>query len=549
MASAAHGQTVRVQVGTSDLFPATGGEVSLFSGDSSVSFGAGTLNDHFVFGANAGYRLGDFDLIAGDQTLPFVLDSDFTESGYGYAGRGLRIRFAGEWLHENGAYIPNFYNREVLPILEHCSVFVGGSATSYVVPFFRSAQFSTPLGYLDCRDLLSKRWSFSSHDAFGPRQTAIQTLAYRLDGLTLAASAGIGSNSPYGAILAKYEDRRHLLVKGTYVYSNDSFRRILVQAPLISENTRFNGQILYSPWKGITLSASRNHLTAPEINLPSVSATVTTFGGFFRRGIFDGRASDFRSSAYGFSTEGQDFGGGLRLGQDRFSIHEDYLRSRSENFKFQTAITSLSERVRRFTFVENYVRSTSGGETTNSFDAGISFRSNPLTLSLQMEEEFFPFALPGHNPFSRVLSLQLQGSVKDASISGMTYFTPEGHMRFMAWAEDFFYGSHSLGLGEARHVRAVSSLGKYIVRFRVTDPTGAPVFGMAIRVNGDGVIFSNRDGSAFIRLKKQEQNIPVEVEPAQAIEGRWQVVSAPQAVDAQPDSDAVPTQIIVRRIP
>lgn len=89
-------------------------------------------------------------------------------------------------------------------------------------------------------------------------------------------------------------------------------------------------------------------------------------------------------------------------------------------------------------------------------------------------------------------------------------------------------------------------MGRYLVRGVVRDEAGAPVEGAAVELGGE-LTFTNSRGEFFLRTRRPHR-LPLSVELDQfLLPGAWQVVSAPEEVQAEPEDRAAAIEIILRQ--
>ena len=509
-----------------------------------LNFSGGTIGNRLLFGGNVSRNFDGYNVSAGDLLLPFALPTD-SYTGYGFMARGFLIRpeDASVLSIRRDAPIVGGLLGSVASvanhILRHCRIFAGVSAVSYGVQFFEAAQASEPLGYISCKDRLTERWTLSSQGAFSGRQTALGSLRYQYQGLVLAWTAGIGSNSPYVAVLGRFENKaKTFAAKVGYSSVQNSFRRVLISAPLISEDSGLNYEAIWIPRSNFRVSGTHARVLSPVTNGPGIPATINTEGAFYQLGRVNFHAANYSSTALGIHNAGQQYGSDLRL-LSWIVLRGEYLKSRDSGI----LISSISENVRRFQFTESVTQSTQQGRTQTGFDGGITYRGSSLTWSAEFQEEYFPYTLPGQSPFRRVFTLSFQKAVKDAVIGGQSFVDPNNHFKFTLTGQDYLYGPKSV---ETSHfVNQHRSMGRFIVSGIVRDTQGQPVYGAAIQVDGS-ILYTGQDGKFFVRFKKPH-TYPVCVAVEHFIEGNWRLVSAPATATALPEDQDRFIEIVVER--
>lgn len=542
----AQAQTIRLAAGDSSLFQSSGGSVQLFAPNGeTATFGAGTINGQLLFGGNVSKDADDFKLTAGDVLLPFALPTD-SYSGFGYLSRGFLISPASE-VYAGKTYSPAFSSvlgpmaSAITEALHHCKLFAGVSSVGYGVPFFQASKSSEPLGYARCAVPVSEHWTLSTNDAFSIRQTALASLQYQDRGVKLAGTAGIGSNTPYASALAAFENsQRTVSIKSSYTLVKNDFRRVIVSAPLLSENTGFNFEGAWIPLTGLRLNASHSHILSPLTNgsliLPGITATINSEGAYYTVQKLDLHTANYSSTASGVHNAGQDYGAGYRL-TSAVGLRAEYLKSKQSD----VWIASVSEKYQRLEFTENLTQSSAYGQAQTGFDGGVSYHTTGMTVTAEFQELYFPFVGSNQSPFRRVFSISLQKNLRDATVVAQTYVDPQNHMKFTVSGDDYLYGPKAV----EKHQSRSGHLGRYLIAGVVVDTNGRPVFGAAVRIDGEQV-YSGQDGQWFLRVRKA-RTAQLTVETNEFIEGRWGVSSAPTVVTARLETESQPVTVVVER--
>src|SRR5260370_18082449 len=89
LAGPARAQVFRIQGGTSTLLNAEGGSVEFKAPNYDGSVGLGFFNGHFEYGAETRYLYHGYTLLAGDESIPFILPTDVFDSSHYFSARGL----------------------------------------------------------------------------------------------------------------------------------------------------------------------------------------------------------------------------------------------------------------------------------------------------------------------------------------------------------------------------------------------------------------------------------------------------------------------------
>ena len=249
-------QIIQIGGGSSTLFDAQGGAVTIQSENSRTIMGAGLVGGQFGYGASAAFRRGDYNFLLGDNPIPINLPTDVFDNVHYFMSRG-----AGVSTSKMGWRL---------------SVFAGAIAEGLSTPFFPAAKTDAGAGLIYLDRSLTEKLHFYSANIISQKQTFIQGVDWKLrEWMTLAAAAGVGSNQPYaGTSLTIQKDR--LWVRLGYVYEGDRFRRVTVQSPVNSEVDRGNVLVVANPFRKLSVIAGHQQLLQPQQNpnLPFLRATV-----------------------------------------------------------------------------------------------------------------------------------------------------------------------------------------------------------------------------------------------------------------------------------
>jgi len=175
---------------------------------------------------------------------------------------------------------------------------------------------------------------------------------------------------------------------------------------------------------------------------------------------------------------------------------------------------------------------------------GGSLISRKFNLSVDYQTIYVPFAVPGRPEFQRALVLNLRAVLpRDVEVHVDTNITPLGAVRYTTYANGFASRGNSL-LAPGSQTRA--ELGRFVVRGRVVDTAGAPVYGAALRV-GDELAFTDSNGIFLLRFKKpQMRSFRVELSEFLLFD-TYKVTSAPTQVHAQAEDSAPTIQVVLQR--
>jgi hypothetical protein len=301
----AHGQAFVLTGGSSSMFAAHG---------ASTEVRTPGYTGRFDFGYTGGPSLG-FSLLhmyhgvlfdAGDQEIRLLFPTDLFDRSYYFLGRGLSA------LRKNKQ--------------ERLFVFAGATSTGFWAPFLNVAHTESLTTAIFYERKISPSLRWFSRNLFGGRQTSIQSLEWtgKRD-LKIAMSAGVGNNQGYWASSFSWSTPR-ISVDASYARPGDTFTRVEVSAPQLTENDRENILVEFKPLRNMRIIASRNnYLSPPGEGLPS-RAAVNGFGiwtGISRTQLY---GSLYQSSTSFGKSDAYSLGGASRFhseagGGSRFSGH------------------------------------------------------------------------------------------------------------------------------------------------------------------------------------------------------------------------------------
>jgi len=500
-------QVVQLSGGSSSLMETQGGSVQVDSENVHSTFGLG-WHDGLRAGFRAESTFNGTKVSLGDEIIPFVLPTDVFDTSYYLWGRGIGLRRplgGGDAL-----------------------VFAGYTSESLNTPFVNTASPDDPFAALFYRRPLGEKFKFSSFNLLSRRLSSIQSLEWMpVRDLSFAASAGVGYEQPYGALSARLH-RNKLDLWASESVSTDSFRRIRLVSPLMTEQKGANARIEYRPWRDVGLSLSRQDLLAPLADGTSLEARVYGANGWFSLAGVRVNNSLFHSIGPSGSSDAS-LSSLERSFANRFDVRLEYFHSRSEaSGSFEGLTSTFRERINAHISVSQSVFS-EGSQHTIAF--GGQFVSNALEVSLDYQTIYVPFVLPGQSPFRQVLSLNFRGKVwKDMDFHAATNYTPLGQTRYTAYVTNELYsdGTHMVSAGRS----AGRAIAPYIIRGVVHDDKSQPVYGAALIVDKQQV-FTDSDG-AFVVRKKKGGDYDLKVDVANFLfPGDFLVISAPEKVRAR----------------
>jgi hypothetical protein len=512
----ASGQALETQAGGGTLFAGEGGSMKLYLPSGVESRIAGGLdNGHVVYGANLLIPVRQAKIALGDDQILFPLPTDFSQGNYGFYVRGGSIR------HTTKA--------------ESLTVFGGWVSTEYMLPTFMGLKPTAPTGLIFYRRALSEKWTLESHEVFASRQTAIQSLAYTpWPALSLSASGGIGSNSPFAAG-ALHLNTRRLNFRSSYSSENAQFRRIQSPLYVIVENNHGNAHLDFRPFKPFALHAEHINLLSPLANGSSAEAQEDTVGGALTHGVFHAGADAFWSKSRQIPSRGESYSAGIRLFSNTLILNQAVSTTPLTGSIFSTAI---QENIRPEFGLSQFINHSNGATSLNF---GGNYTGSRFSFNLGWSEQFLPFSTAA--PFQKVLTVQVSLRLPhDSSLQVQTLTDSMGHARFALIGQNDLYGEKTTQAGGAQE----PSFGKWVVRGRVVDERGEPVEGAALQI-GKETVFTDRDGNFLLRFSKPRR-VPILIVPAEfAAPGRWHAVQAPETAMPEPENQATPLHLEVGR--
>src|ERR1700694_2131231 len=185
----ASAQVLQLSAGRSTLLGGTGGEVTAFFPESTLSASAGFANGRFVFGASDTFKFHGLDITAGDKNF-----------GYSFDGAGLGISTRGLFVQRNTLHRTS-------------AVFVGSTGIGYATPFMVTAKAQHAGADFFLQRHCDNGLLLSSLAVIeGSNHTAVQGLSYQGHLLHLAGSGGLLQNRKYFAGEAGFQPLRSLFL-------------------------------------------------------------------------------------------------------------------------------------------------------------------------------------------------------------------------------------------------------------------------------------------------------------------------------------------------
>jgi hypothetical protein len=507
----AHAQVVEVGAVDSTLFNAQGGSLRMYLPKSESMFSFGLIDNRPVFGVSQATTIHDVDVVAGDQFLSAPLSADFLSGGYGFASRGVSIHHQRERECNNvpkpaARGGPSGYTGV------HCSghdlfAFIGRSAVSYGLPQLSTTDASRGawLGLFRYERSLGPKLTFSTLEVHTEKaSTAIQSLAWQVrPDLRIAVSGGVGANAPYASAAMDFRRSREAF-RIAYGAAGRDFRLVAIPNQLNVANSGLNAQGIVQPASWLTLSGGHVQYAVPQVKGKTTHSIVDNVGATEHFGKVELHQAAFHGSTSEVHTTGAEAGATLELGL--VSVHSDWFRSSGYR---STWIHALDFRINQRLTLTQYVTQT---HDKISASWGGSYTGNRIVVSVGYNEQFFPVAGIGKNPFHSVLSISFSVHVKDVNVTVATVETPGQQTRWTAFGSSFIYGPY-----DGRHQKNFLG-GKYIIAGHVTTTTGEKVQGAAILLTDKKrksvIVYSDSQGhfEQRVRSAKDEYTVAVLLE-------------------------------------
>jgi hypothetical protein len=193
----ASAQVLQLSAGRSTVLGGTGGEITAFFPESTISASAGFANGQFVFGASDTFKFLGLDVTAGDKNFGFSFD-----------GAGLGVSTRGLFVQRNSRH-------------SSLAVFLGSTGIGYATPFMATAKAQhLGAGFFYQRHFDNGLLLSSLVVVDGGKHSAVQGLSYQGHLLHLAAGGGLLQNQKYLSGQADFQPLRTLFFSATL---NDYF--------------------------------------------------------------------------------------------------------------------------------------------------------------------------------------------------------------------------------------------------------------------------------------------------------------------------------------
>jgi hypothetical protein len=511
-------QVFQLQGGTSSQHHATGGTLNVRGDGFDGWLGLGDLESFRVGGLIRREVRGGL-LSMGDQAVPFGLPTDVFQSPHSYYGRGLG------------------YEGELGDV--RVRAIAGTTATVYGSPFFVGARSDRGAGILFLDHEVSKEVRVSTRSVFSRRQTVVSGLDWtpRPD-VSAAVAGGGGAGEPYAAYSFRFE-RPWIAARAAWTASSESFRRVAVPQPSASEMDRENVDLRVRPVKGLVLQAGRYHFLQPATEQSAAYRGRVHQGqisGSYRRtsgslSLYDSRGGASGNQGVSLSL-GRPIGRWLDLTTNVFHAKE------RTGETFTSLVGVLRQTLSPHVDLTQVVTHTRGNTTAS---VGGHYVSGRFTVGAEWQTVYVPFGMG--DPFQQALLVSLKiNAFGDFTANLGSYVAPDGSVKYTLAGNQYFYRGFDGAGASAR-----PSFSDHLVQGIVTDEKGAPVRGAAIRVDSD-LVYTDSDGYFFVR-KPKGRICRIEVATSEFLTPLpHMVVSAPEALEAQPEGRGSGAMIVVRPV-
>jgi hypothetical protein len=516
--------TLRAQVyevagGTSSLYQASGGTLTVTRINSDLQIGAGIYAGHFQYGAQMKQKIGPYIYVAGDDHLDFHLPTDIFDASHFLYTRGLSV---GRHSQSNDILL-----------------FGGVDSPTYNNPLFLGGKMGQGLGFLSIRHEFSPHWQLFSDTVIASKQSEIAALQWTPQPkLTMALSAGVGANQPYAAASLAYA-RPWFTVKSSYVQAGNQFHRFVLTDPILAEPQKENVLVTISPLKSLTFTgAIQNYLVPLNDTAQSASSASDEAGINFRLW-----KANFSGALYESKFQGEVNHAGSATFQRNFTrrlrASATYMASRPEGNAGSSNLLIAADETINSRFSINQSVDLSAGKPVLYY--GGAFQANLFSVSANYETFYVP-ARPG-NPFENALMLDLTVRLFGRyRLHGQTNLSPTGHLLYTADA----YGMASRG--ESLHAKKEDlGIEKNILRLRVVDDRGAAIEGAALLID-QRLVYSDSQGSCFLREHSSTPHHLTVALDQFLTDGNYVVVSSPETVKSSAGDSAPEVVITLKRV-
>ena len=496
---------------------------------SRVQFWSGAYEGWIGAGFSRGWRLGFF------AKRPFGLDTLRVGFDAQPLGTATDLFSGGSYLLTQGAAWRR--KRATYDAL----LFAGATGAGAGAPFVNTARADKPLGFLIVGYRPDPDVLVQSQVVAARRQTLLESVSWTSGDAVhqLAATGGVGSNKPYGSFTWRAATDR-LELRAGYTDFARGFRRADAPLPNIAEPYRENVVLTVRVPRRAMLTLGHQNFRqddtttfgATRAAVDQAIANVSVAGFNLGGGVFQTTSSDGRSLSTFNSVN-------RALPLQTTGTVMLFQTFRRGTVPIRTMQAELRERLTSRLAISQVFSQT--GKSV-SLGVGGSFQNGFTTISFDYQNYYVPLRQP--NPFMRALHLTVRLQLGNTSANVGTALDPFGRVTYSAAGSTYLYlGESSPGI-----LPIPVRFERYVIRGHVADEAGRPVEGAAIDLGGE-LTMTNSRGEFFVRMRsKREVPIRVAFDDFLAV-GDYEVVSAPAAAMPAVEDEAVPLQLVLRRVP
>jgi hypothetical protein len=509
-------QVFEIGGGTSTLYQAGGGSITMHASSYDVTMGAGSIDGHILEGARLVKATPHATYILGDDRIDFRLPTDIFDSSHFLLARGAGISTT----------------RGTTDIL----AFGGAIATDYNSPFFDGEKTNDPAGILFLTKKLTPHWQLFSDTIASKRETSISAIQWTpLPKLNLALAAGVGANKPYAAASLQFS-RRWIDGEAAFIEAGQQFHRVALISPQMAEPDRGNVLVTVKPFAFLNFTGAHQNYLVPlypsttnvRSSVDQGSTGLRILGTQMNGTIYHSTYQDESNHAASLSA--------TRNFTQRLQLTANYLASRPKGSAPTSSFISTFSEVLTSRLTVNQNVTTSGGHTGVTF--GGQFLSNLVTIGANYET----FYVPANNssPFEQVLLLDVKMNLFGRlALHGASFVDPTGHLRNTVDARTVMSHGQSSG-PQVEHVSIESA----VMRGCAVDSKGTPVEGAALLID-QKMVYTDSNGCFFVREHRPTTH-KLQIVLTEFLDGgNWYVVSAPSTITSSPEKDNVEIPIVV----
>jgi hypothetical protein len=478
MAAPGCAQVIQMSGGSSTLYDATGGSVSIYGRNAEGSLGVGAIGTKFVGSATLAMRFNEVTVRAGREAIPFNLPTDIFDSYHVVYGMGTSLERK---------------NKD-----EEFFAFGGTTSRVYTTPYFEGMNALTPMAMVRVSGILGKGVEGEVQAMLSSTTTTIASLSVRPNKqVGFALSGGLGAGEPYGAASLEMNTRR-VELKAAYIEAGGGFRRLNDESLQAPEPNRANVLLTLRPWHSLTLSGGHQSYAMPlncavygtsgsGVTAPcnSSASSVDELSADYMVAGLGVSAGAYRSRYNGYGNEARIYSARRSFGR-WLNCTSSYLESIPEQGQRSTNVVGTAEQSpsARLTLNETVNVSHSGGNSQRTVGFGGGWISNVATFHADYET-YYVASRPS-NPFEQALILDVQMNLGGGVMAhGATLVAPNGHLLYTTDAR-------SLSAREGKANTKQQVVGTARLRGRVLDTKGTPVEGGGPQDQPDGGLYGQR---------------------------------------------------------